>query len=252
MKKIVSKVEEHGKRYRDLLDARWEETDMSRAQVEVVLGRMDRILNQLPEAIHQAHERIIGGRQVKNEGKILSLYESEMNVIVRGKAGAATEFGNTLRLGESIDGLIIDWKLYRNQAPSDTKVANEGIKKVMELYPGKIKSLVMDRGGESEANEKTLKILKVENGICPRDPRKLSEKLRDPEFRRWQKRRAQTEARISIFKNCFLGRQFRSKGFEHRELLVSWGVLVHNLWVIARLKIKQERRRSQEEVALAA
>ena len=27
----------------------------------------------------------------------------------------------------------------------------------------------------------------------------------------------------------------RSKGFEHRELTVTWTVLVHNLWVIARL-----------------
>jgi hypothetical protein len=29
----------------------------------------------LPQAIRQAHERIIGGRQVENKEKILSLYE---------------------------------------------------------------------------------------------------------------------------------------------------------------------------------
>ena len=27
----------------------------------------------------------------------------------------------------------------------------------------------------------------------------------------------------------------RCKGFEHRELTVTWTVLVHNLWVLARL-----------------
>jgi hypothetical protein len=36
-------------------------------------------------------------------------------------------------------------------------------------------------------------------------------------------------------KNVFLGRPMRSKGFAHRELTVTWTVLVHNLWVLARL-----------------
>ena len=32
----------------------------------------------------------------------------------------------------------------------------------------------------------------------------------------------------------------RAKGFAHRELAVSWQVLTHNLWVLARLEQKQE------------
>jgi hypothetical protein len=31
------------------------------------------------------------------------------------------------------------------------------------------------------------------------------------------------------------GGRMRSKGFTHRELTVTWTVLVHNLWVLARL-----------------
>jgi hypothetical protein len=40
-----------------------------------------------------------------------------------------------------------------------------------------------------------------------------------------QRRRSQTEGRIAIFKNGFLGRPLRAKGFEHRELAVTWQVL---------------------------
>ena len=46
--------------------------------------------------------------------------------------------------------------------------------------------------------------------------------------------------RIAIFKNGFLGRPLRAKGFAHREMAVAWQVMTHNLWVLARLEQKQE------------
>ena len=64
------------------------------------------------------------------------------------------------------------------------------------------------------------------------------------QFAEIQKRRAQTEARIGIFKNVFLGRPLRVKGFIHRELSVCWNVLAHNLWVLARLPQAEEQENS--------
>jgi len=52
--------------------------------------------------------------------------------------------------------------------------------------------------------------------------------MKEPRFVRMQKRRSQTEGRISILQRGFLGRSMRAKGFEHRELAVAWGVLTHN------------------------
>ncbi len=54
-----------------------------------------------------------------NAEKILSLYEDDMQVLVRGKAGAEAEFGNTLVPGEAPSGLIVAWKLYQEPAPAD-------------------------------------------------------------------------------------------------------------------------------------
>ena len=65
-----------------------------------IIGRIKGVLEKLPVAIKQAHERIIGGRRISNEQKILSLYDDTVNVIVRGKAGANIEFGNKLWLNE--------------------------------------------------------------------------------------------------------------------------------------------------------
>ncbi len=54
-------------------------------------------------------------------------------------------------------------------------------------------------------------------------------------------RGAGTEAHIAIFKHSFVGNPSRAKGLAARTLSVGWVVLAHNLWVLAELKLKQER-----------
>ena len=60
-------------------------------------------------------------------------------------------------------------------------------------------------------------------------------------FREHQLRRGQTEGRIGILKNEFLGKPLRKKGYEYRALSVAWAVLAHNLWVLARLPRADEK-----------
>ena len=61
------------------------------------------------------------------------------------------------------------------------------------------------------------------------------EKMEDPSFRKHQKRRAQTEARIGIFKNSILDGSLYERNIENKQMKVAWAVLAHNLWCIARL-----------------
>ena len=90
------------------------------------------------------------------------------------------------------------------------------------------------RGFDSATNREGLAADGIYNGVCPRSPRQLQERNGSWKFKRLQRRRAQTEGRVAILKNVFLGRRMRSKGFAHRRLTVTWTVLVHNLWVLAR------------------
>jgi hypothetical protein len=101
------KIEGHARAYLKLLAEQRERTDLSEKQAEQIAQHIENILGQLPAAIKQAHESIIGVRQIKNGDKILSLYH-EANVILRGKAGARVEFGHELLLCESNEGLIAD------------------------------------------------------------------------------------------------------------------------------------------------
>ena len=251
MKKLVAVVRGHARRYRALLDEHWQATDWTRRQAEQVLKRIDLVMEALPAAVKQAHERIIGERPVANDGKLLSLFEPDLHVIVRGKAGEEVEFGNLLILGEQSDGLIIDWELFKEEVPADTRLVRPSVERVESGLKLSVKSLVTDRGFDNKTNIKWLTGRGTFAGLCRRDPRALREAMKDEHFAQAQRRRAQTEARVAIFKNEFLGRPMRSEGFENRALQVAWGVLTHDLWVLAE-KLREQRRIREKKLRQAA
>ena len=97
------------------------------------------------------------------------------------------------------------------------------------------------RGFDSKANRELLDQQGIYNAICPRAPGELKDKMKETKFVERQQRRSQTEARISIFKNGFLGSPLLSKGHANQSREVAWQVLTHNLWVIARLPRRPAR-----------
>lgn len=239
MKKLSSCVAKHAKRYRNLLVKEWEKTQWTHAQALQVIHRIDPILEQLPAAIKQAHERIIGERLVPSENKILSFYDKDAHVIVRGKADSEVEFGQGLLLTEQTDGLIIDWQLFKDQPPADCKLLKPTLERIEKHY-GPIGSLCTDRSFSDKKNDALLQTHQIYNALCPRSPKQLQEKLLDPIFLSLQTRRSQTEARIGIFKNVFLGKPLRSRITAYKKLAISWCVLTHNLWVLSRRAIDIE------------
>ena len=250
MKRLTKTITKHAENYHFLLETHWEETDWSELEARIVLARIDAILDLIPQAIEQAHERIIGERRVANKDKILSLYETDIHVLVRGKSGAEIEFGNALYLAEQADGLIVDWKFIQKQPPSDGKLVEASLTRMINHY-GALRSYNTDRGFDNADNRADLEHRKIFNGMCPRSVDRLKEQLKDRRFCRLQKRRGSTEARIGIFKNSYLGNPLRSKGFRNRNVRVEWCVLTHNLWKLARVAVLQ-REANQEEAAAAA
>lgn len=250
MKALEKRIAAHAKAHLKALKTRREETDLSEKQAAQISGRIENVLEQLPSAIKQAHERIIGGRKVANEGKILSLYNDSVHVIKRGKAGAPVEFGNKLWLGENRDGLIVDYQLHEDN-PSDSKLVKPALTRLIDQRQLDIKRVWGDRGLSGKANTTALDKLGVGDGLCPRDVHVLAQRLENqPGFREGLKRRAGTEARIGIFKNVFLGCPMLQKGFTHRERGVGWAVLAHNLWVVGRMveEIRKRREMLEEEM----
>ena len=118
----------------------------------------------------------------------------------------------------------------------DSSTLVESLERVVVALKKKMGAVGTDRGFASKANSVGLAEAEIFDGLCPKSPSALKERMKEPRFVRMQKRRSQTEGRISILQRGFLGRPMRAKGFVHRQLAVAWGVLTHNLWMLARLK----------------
>lgn len=247
MKNLEKRIAAHAWAHVRILKTRRAETDLSEPQAQLIINRIENVLDQLPAAVKQAHERIIGGRSVANEDKILSLYDDRINVIKRGKAGAQVEFGNKLWLGETREGIIVDYQFYQDN-PSDTALIKPAIERLVDRQQLAIGNVWGDRALASKSNTALLEKRGIGNGLCPRNVSELADKLGNQKgFREGLKRRAATEGRIGIFKNVFLGGRLLAKGFEHRQLSVGWAVLTHNLWVVARMAEAERKRKEDQE-----
>jgi len=154
-------------------------------------------------------------------------------------------------LGEQSEGLIIDWELFKEQVPADARLVRPSVERVERGLNLSVKGLVTDRGFDNKTNIKWLQERGTFAGLCRRDPRALREAMKDENFAQAQRRRAQTEARVAIFKNEFLGRPMRAEGFENRALQVAWGVLTHDLWVLAQ-KLREQRQIREKKLREAA
>ena len=69
----------------------------------------------------------------------------------------------------------------------------------------------------------------------------MQARLTEPKFVELQTRRSQTEGRIGIFKNVFLGKPLRSRITLNKRHAINWCVLTHNLWVLSRKTISEEK-----------
>lgn len=239
MKKQLRTVEKLARGHLQKLRKQGVSKGLSLTAILMLEEKFTAILDQVDDIIRQAHERIIGERRVDSKDKILSLYEADMHVIVRGKTNAEVEFGNSLFLAEQTNGLIIDWHLYQDQAPSDDHMIPDHLDRTENENGIDLESLTGDRGFDSADNAKRLGD-KIENNICPRNIDSLNERLGNKEFRAHQTRRAQTEARIAIIMHGFLGNPARKWGYANKARHCAWAILAHNLWVLARLPQRAE------------
>ena len=113
-----------------------------------------------------------------------------------------------------------------------------------------VKAVYTDRGPASKGNHKLLEQMGMKSGLCPRSVPELKERMQtDPAFRSGQRRRASTEARISILTNNFGDKPMKAKGFAHREQAVGISVLAHNLWKVARMAQAEAAAQASKKAA---
>jgi len=243
MMKAVNRIRKLGLKNRMPCEPNEYISKMNKLCMQMTFARRKKDSKRNRKAILRKMKKLL--KKVANKDKLLSIYEDDVHVIVRHKSGAEVEFGNTLLLAEQDDGVIIDWKLFRDQAPADSRLLQNSHQRIIGNLGVDIKLAAGDRGFDSKANQEYLEEQHIFNAVAPRNPKQLQQRLEEKRFRQGQNRRSQTEARISILSHCFCGNPMRQKGFGHREIHMGLSVLSHNLWVLARLKLAQEAKLKQ-------
>ena len=253
LKKFSKRCAHHASQHKELLEKhRIEKTSLSIGQADVLIKNLDNILEQLPIIRKQAHDRIIGERRIKQNEKILSVYEPDIKVILRGKSGAEVEFGNQLMIGENRDGLITYYELY-DDVKNDWNRLETALEQTEDNIGDRLKLLVGDRGYSDAKTESRIaeNYPDLLNYICPKSTKEHNEKRLLEGFKESQKRRAQTEARIAILTNNYQRGRSLSKGIDSQRMELHWVMLAHNLRVLAQKRLAEEKARISQRLEAA-
>jgi hypothetical protein len=248
MKKLEKTIRDHAQSHLVLFEESWSQTKYTQGRAQVIINRLKATTDIMPKVIFQAHERIIGERQVKNADKVLSLYQDDVHVVTRRKAGAHNEFGSQLLIAEQADGFIIDFNFEKDKISNESKMLPAIIEYYKNTFGEAPNSITTDRGFSAPKIHDQLEEDGIFDAICPKSPAELVERMKDPKFREKMKRRGPNEGRIGIIKNNFLRGATKAYSYDRRHKAVCWGILVHNLTKLTKMLIETEKEELKEAI----
>ena len=201
-----------------------------RTEAEAVLPLVKRV-------IAQARSRVLEGKKVSSDQKVLSLFEPHTRAIPRHKGGAQVEFGRHVILDESEGGIVTRYEILEH--PNEHGQAVEAVAHHIALFDHPPGTVAGDRGVHSPQTEATLTEAGVKRVAIPASG-KLSEERKALEHTRPWKRgyrwRAGIEGRIASLRRDYGWRKCRYHGQDGMERWLGLGVIASNLRHIAQAK----------------
>jgi IS5 family transposase len=195
-----------------------------------------RIAPLLARVVEQTVARALRGGAVPPAQKVCSLFEPHTAVIRRGKVRTPTEFGRKLWLDEVDGGIVTRYALLAGNPPDADQVP-ASLEHHRARFGRPPDLLAGDRGTHSPANEALAVAAGVRRVSLPTPGHRSAARVaheRQRWFRRAQRWRGGVEGRISLLRRRFGLRRCRDHGEDGMERWVGWGLVVHNLRVLAR------------------
>jgi len=226
---ISGRVVAQAKRFSQQLAGR-RRLDLRRAKQQ-----LDEMIPRVEQVMRQTRQRIVGG-DTRAEGKIVSLFEPQTEVIRKGKAGKPTEFGKLAKIQEAENQIVTHYEVF-DERPSDSALLTPSIEKHIEQFGRAPRLATADAGFFSAANEAQAEELGVERVAVPSQSTK-SPQRKQRQKKRWfknaQKWRTGCEGRISVLKRRHGMRRSRYKGTDGMRRFVGLGVVADNVINIGR------------------
>ncbi len=202
-------------------------------QAQRLLEQAQRVLPLVERVITQTRTRVLEGKKVASEQKVLSLFEPHTRAIPRHKGGALVEFGRHVVLDEVDGGIVTRYQILEH--PNEHGQAVEAVAHHQALFEHPPNLVAGDRGVHSPDTEEHLSAAGVKLMAIPAVG-KGSAVQHTRSFKRGYRWRAGIEGRIASLRRDFGWRKSAYHGEDGMERWLGLGVIASNLRRIARAK----------------
>jgi transposase, IS5 family len=202
-------------------------------------SQAEEILPLVKQVIAQTRRRVLEGKKVPSDQKVLSLFEPHTRAIPRHKGGALVEFGRHVILDEVEGGIVTRYEILSH--PNEHGQAIEAVAHHVALFDHPPGTVAGDRGVHSPETEAILKEAGVKRVAIPASG-KLSEERQALEhtrpWRRGYRWRAGIEGRIASLRRDYGWHMCRYHGQDGMERWLGLGVMASNLRHLAQATAK--------------
>lgn len=230
--------------YRDLLDVARRTVNYAQGAHEALknggleqLRCAENLAHYLPLAervIDQTQRRVIEGQKVPAGEKLLSIFETETDIIVRGRRDPI--YGHKVCLAVGASSLVLDCVIEQGN-PTDSTLATRMVERIKTIVGHTPRQAVFDGGFSSRANLESIKKLGVHDvAFTKHQGIEISEMVRSGwVFKRLRRFRAGVEGCISYLKRAFgLARCTWRGGRQGFSAFVWASIVSANLLTLAR------------------
>jgi IS5 family transposase len=211
-------------------------TEQADDRAERLSDQLNAFLPRVTRVIDQTVRRVLAGEPVPAEDKLVSLFEPETAIIRKGKPARPTEFGRVLWLDEVEGGIVSGYRILDGN-PSEQEQLRPSLDHHIEVFDHPPDVLAADRGLYSQANERYAHSQGVKHVVIPKPGARSAERTayeKQRWFRQGRNWRSGIEGRISGLKRGQKLERCLYHGSDGMERWVGWGLIAHDLRIIAR------------------
>jgi transposase, IS5 family len=192
--------------------------------------QLDEMIPRVQQVIRQTRQRVLHGN-TRAQGKLVSVFEPQTEIIRKGKAKKPNEFGNLVKIQEVENQLITNYEVLEKR-PADSALLIPSVQQHIQQFGCAPEAITADPGFFSAANEAVAEELGVKRVSIPahgRPGKQRQEKQKKRWFKKLQKWRTGCEGRISVLKRRHGLQRSRYKGLCGMKRWIGFGVIADNL-----------------------
>jgi len=192
--------------------------------------QLEEMIPRVQQVMRQARQRVLHGN-TRAEGKLVSVFEPDTEVIRKGKAKKPNEFGKLVKVQEVENQLITHYEVLEKR-PADPTLLVPALQQHVQQFGCAPRALAADPGFFSAANETAAEQMGVKRVCIPangRPGKQRKERQKKRWFKKLQKWRTGCEGRISILKRRHGLQRSRYKGLCGMKRWVGLGVIADNV-----------------------